>query len=288
MKISNSIPAAQHAVSLLHKAATSQAKTGEELLKKLHQIKNKIFLAQPYQPILQNSCNYILHKLSHNNLPKLKDELQKRISFVADHLKHSHSRIAECGYLKIRRGMTVYTHCYYSSVLDLLLKAKSKGINFKVNNTEARPYLSGRLMAQQLAKHNIMVQHYPDFGVRLAIKNADVVLLGAKAISPQGQVYAPLGSELVAVLAQKYDVPVYVCADTWKYSSSVIQLYEKMKLRSTQEIWEKPPQKVTVLNYDFEKVDPKLLTGTITELGIHKPHSLLAEIKAQYPWIETH
>jgi len=38
-----------------------------------------------------------------------------------------------------------------------------------------------------------------------------------------------------------------------------------------------------VNNYAFEKVDPELVTGIISEMGIYRPDVFVQEVKHSYP-----
>jgi len=257
-----------------------------DLLKRMYQLKQVIFSTRAKDPLTKNAINSILYKIKPQSIEKTKTELKKRIFFALAHINDSHHKIAEYGHKKIKRGMVVYTHGFSSSVMSLLLKAKKEGINFEVHNTEARPLLNGRLMASELSRHNIPVKQYSDLALRLALKRADVVLMGADSISEHGQIFSEIGCELITDLAEKYDVPVYICADSWKLNSEAIKEHEKsIELQPKEQLWPKAPRKVTVLNYGFEKINPKLITGIITESGIYKPHYLIHEIKKQCPWI---
>ena len=286
IKTENNIDSAKKAVNVIKREVIhSKTRRPEDMLDKLNEIKQKL-LSSKTSPLTRNSLNYILYDVKRENEEKTKEELKKRIAYVFEHLNDSTHYIAELGHHKIKKGAIIYTHGYSSHILNLLLKAKREGTNFEVHNTEAKPFLSGRSMAEELARRGISVKQHADLALRIALKNADIVLMGADTISEHGQIYASIGSELIAEIAEKYDIPVYICTDSWKFSQEVAEEYEKnKKLRSHSEIWSKPPKKVTVLNYGFEKVNPALVAGIITEKGIFKPHYFVSELKKQCPWM---
>lgn len=285
----NEINSAKKATYLIKKeldANEAKNKEGDAqaLLSKLNRIKQEV-ISSSTNPLVKNSINFIFHSAENKNIEKTKAELKKRINHALEHLNNSIQSVSESGYSKIKKGAVVYTHGYSPYVFDLLSKAKKAGTNFEVRNTEAKPSMAGRQMAEELSKQRIHVKQYADMALRLALKNADIVLIGADAISEQGQIYSSIGSELVAELAEKYDIPVYICADSWKFNPNAANECEKnTKLRSHKELWPNPPKKVAVLNYGFEKISPKLISGIITENGIFKPHCLISEIKKQNPW----
>ena len=286
--IKSSVDVAKQAVSSF-KNYLKNTKAGDsaELLRLLNQLKNKILASRTTDSITRNAANCILFDVKPEHLSKTKHEITKRINYVIDHLNNSQEKIAEHGHKKIRKGMTVYVHDYSSAILNLLLKAKNQGTNFEVVTTEANPFLTGYAIATHLAKHNIPVTFFSDLAIRQALKRADIVLLDADALADNGKVYSEIGSELIADLAEKYDIPIYVCTDSWKISPSIVQEIESIRnLRPKEELWKKPPKGVTVLNYSYEKINPRLVTGIITEMGIYKPHYLISEVQKKYPWIK--
>lgn len=265
----------------------SRARSSDELLRKLHFQKQKILAGIPSKAIARNAIHYISHNIRRANLSVAKADLIKRINEAINHLNEAPIHISAIGSKKIKRGMVVYVHGFSESVLSVLLKAKKEGINFEVHCTEEKPYMEGKVLALALAKYKIPVKYYVDLAIRQAMKRSDIVLMGANIISENGQVYGRIGSELIADVAERYDVPVYICSDTWKYSREVANDFDKNRiLRPQKEIWAKPPKTVTVLNYGFEKIHPWLITGIITELGIYKPHQLIFELKKNNPWMK--
>jgi ribose 1,5-bisphosphate isomerase len=164
--------------------------------------------------------------------------------------------------------------------------AKSRQKRFEVHNTETRPRYQGRITAQELALLGIPVTHYVDAAARFALKKADIMLVGADAITADGKVINKIGSELFAEIASKFDIPVYVCADSWKFDAATIFGYEEeIEERTPSEIWKKPPKGIKIDNHAFEKIDPRLVTGIISEFGIYRPEIFAEELKRQSPWM---
>ena len=277
---------AQTVISSLHNTIQSTRNAPlDSFIKKMSKEKNFIFETIKSEPLMKNAVSFIFNDIRQKSFEALKKELLQRTSYVSQYLDDVYGNIAEYGYKKIKRGMCIYTHNYSESVLNLLLKAKKSGTNFEVHITETRPCLGGRKMAATLSKYNIPVTYYVDAAVRLALKKADIVLLGADTISEQGQVYGAIGSEMVAELAEKYDVPVYICMASWKFNPTVLNEYEGSSELQPTELWSNPPRGVIVANFTYEKIHPKLVTGIISEYGIHKPLFLIAELKKQHTWL---
>ena len=246
--------------------------------------KKIIFDARPTEPAMRNAINYVLGdiEVEENYMMAVK----QRAKEVSYHFKESAERISQIGAKKIRRKMIIFTHCHSSAVVDILIKAKKRRINFEVHNTETRPRLQGRITARELARAGIPVIHYVDSAARLALKKADLMLIGADAITTEGKVINKIGSELFAELAHKHDIPVYACTDSWKFDpETIFGFEEEIEERTPKEIWPNPPKGVEIDNHAFEKVDADLITGIISELGIYSPNVFVDQIRRAYPWI---
>ena len=180
----------------------------------------------------------------------------------------------------------VFTHCHSNTVIAIFKEAKKERKNFTVYNTETRPLFQGRLTAKELSREGISVRHFIDSAARLALKEVDLMLIGADAITSEGKVINKIGSEMFAEFAEKFDIPVYSCTDSWKFDPKTVFGYEEeIEKRGAREVWAEAPKGVIVDNCVFEKINPDLITGIISELGVYKPTIFIEEVKRTYPWM---
>ena len=93
-------------------------------------------------------------------------------------------------------------------------------------------------------------------------KKPNMVFLGADALLKKG-VINKIGSELIAKIAKQNKIPVYIIADSWKYSKTKIPLEQ----RNLNEIWDNAPKNIKIKNPAFEFVDKKYIKKIITERG---------------------
>jgi len=255
-----------------------------DLVHNLNRVKKILFKTRPTEPGMRNSINYVLNNIE--DADNIYQEILKRIKEVNDHFDFVKNKIIKIAVKKIKNGMVVFTHCHSSTVTEILKQAKRQGKKFIVHNTETRPKFQGRLTAQELARAGIPVVHYVDSAARLALKKADIMLIGADAITAEGKVINKIGSELFAEVAEKWDVSLYVCTDSWKFDpKSVFGYEEEIEKREAKEVWPTAPKGIKINNFAFEKVNPDLITGIISELGIYKPEIFVEEIKRAHPWM---
>lgn len=252
----------------------------------LTDIFSKVEKARITEPFLKNCFNYILWQIEERN----NEPLNKKIflfSLLQDRLKTIKSLIRINGISLLKDGDNVFTHCHSSSVEEILKEAKEKGINFTVYLTETRPKFQGRIMAERLVKSGIKVVMIPDSLASFLISKEDkikinLVILGADAIFSDGSCYNKIGSYGIALSAKSAEIPLYIASSLLKFSSEKELLIEE---RKEEEIWEKKPDGVKILNLAFDKIPQQLINAFVTEFGVIKPEKIFLTVKKNYPWI---
>ncbi|MAG07951.1 hypothetical protein CMO89_00605 [Candidatus Woesearchaeota archaeon] len=285
LKIQGAENVAKAAVLELKKCADkSTALTKTRLLRELEKTRQELFKSRATEPLMRNTLSYILSNIEGKDAEELKEGFYSNVKYALDHFRTVENKIADIGANKIGNGMVVFTHCYSPTVMAILKKAKQKGRSFEVYNTETRPSLHGRVAASELNKLGVPVTHYVDSAMRLAVKEADIVLLGADAITPD-KVISKIGSEMVAELANRYDIPVFVCSNSWRFDYKSIFDFGGLEPGKAKEIWNNPPKNVKVCNYAFEKIELGLVTAVISEIGVYRPSVFIEEVKRNYGWM---
>lgn len=210
--------------------------------------KKKLLSLRPTEPTLSNALNF-LEKLGEKK--------------VLSHFVDAQKRINKFVFSLIRNNMVIYTHCHSTNVVNALIYTHRRGKKFEVYNTETRPLFQGRKTAKELAKNRIRVTDFVDDALLQAIKRADLVLLGADAILKSG-VINKIGSGTIAELACNHKKPLYIVADSWKFSPKSVPVEE----RDFHEVWKNAPKSIKIRNPAFEKIDKKYIKGIISEQGI--------------------
>ena len=261
--------------SLKIQGAVNVAKAGIQALKLKHDPKSikKLISLRPTEPALRNAINFSL-----KNIKKNPDKVLK-------HFEDTKKKITKIGARKISKDSVIFTHCHSSTVTSILIEAfKTK--KFEVHCTETRPMYQGRITAKELADAGIPVTMFVDSAARHALKHADMMLIGADSILSSGKVANKIGSELFAEVARRYDTSVFVCTDAWKFNPTTIYGYkEEIEKREGKEVWPHHPKNVKINCLSFELVNPNLITGVISELGIYNLDVFIIEVKKAYPWM---
>lgn len=255
----------------------------KDIIKKTRSNIELLKSARPTEPMLRNVLKYILINI---NDYKSKEKILENIREIQNLLSLNKKLIIHIASKKILNNSTIYTHCHSHTVVESLIAAKKEGKKFNIINTETRPLYQGRKTAEELSKNNIPVEHYIDSGMYLAIKQADLVLLGADAITSEGDVINKIGSGAIAKLAHECNVPLYIITSSLKFDpDTILGEPEIIEERSRNEIWKNSSKKINIKNPAFELIPAENIDGIITELGVYSPQLLMSEIKRRYPWI---
>lgn len=182
----------------------------------------------------------------------------------------------------IKNGDIIFTHCHSTNVVRALIYAKKQRSKFEVFNTETRPLFQGRKTAVELSSAGISVTTFVDSALGLALskkteKNKNKVtkvFLGADAILKEG-VINKIGSGLIAETAFNHKIPVYIVADSWKFSNHDVPI----ETRPLNEIWDKAPKNVKIKNPAFEFVPKKYIKAVVSELGVLEYNQFLRKVE---------
>jgi len=249
----------------------TNARTNIELFMELERSKQLLINTRSTEPQLRNYLNAI-QVITKKKPKETKQEILKKITQLLKQKSEAKTKITAHGKKLIKRNSIVYTHCHSSSVTSILIAMKK---NLKeVHNTETRPRYQGRITAIELAKHKIKIIQFIDSEMLDAMKDANLILIGADAITEKG-LYNKVGSEEIAFLAKQKKIPVYSCASLWKFDYQE----EIIEERSDQEVWPHHPKNIQIQNSAFDLVPLELIKGIVCEKGILTPKQFIKEAK---------
>jgi ribose 1,5-bisphosphate isomerase len=270
-------------------AEQTKAKTKTQFLSELKEAQTIFTASRETEPLMRNAISWIIIQAQTSNSEKVEALSQNVIANASQFLKDledSKEQIAEIGAKRIRDNSVVFTHCHSSTVTRLLAKAKADGKNFKVICTETRPAFQGRITAKELVDLGIETTFVVDSAARNFMGEVDVVIVGADAITSEGNVVNKIGSSGIAVLAHEARVPFYVVSELLKFDPTTLQgECEKIEQRNPIEIWCEAPQKLTVRNPAFDVTPSRYIHGIICEEGVITPHSIVEVMRRRYPWV---
>jgi methylthioribose-1-phosphate isomerase len=221
-----------------------------------------------------------------NSVSEIKARLLDEAKKIHDEDIEAQRLIARFGGELIEDNSTVLTHCnagalatggVWGTALGVIRGAKAQGKKVSVIADETRPYLQGaRLTAWELNKDDIPVTLITDNMSGHLMKRGEVhaVVVGSDRIAANGDVANKIGTYMVAVLANRHNIPFYVAAPL-----STVDLncptgddipIEERDIREVTHVGDRQiaPEGIGVSNFAFDVTPNELVTAIITEKGV--------------------
>ena len=270
-------------------AKETRAKNRKQFLKELSEAKEILFVSRATEPLMRNAVRWIISQVERSSEEKVK-ELAQIVSSASQqflrNLEDSKEKIGEIGAKRIRDNSVIFTHCHSSTVTHLLKKAKEEGKSFEVICTETRPVFQGRVTAKEMLELGVNTTLIVDSAARFFMNQADFVIVGADAITSEGNVINKIGTSMIALVAREARTPFYVVSELLKFDPiTMYGDYEKIEERSPNEIWKNPPKNLVIRNPAFDVTRRDFIHGIICEEGIISPHSIIEVMHRKYPWV---
>lgn len=221
---------------------------------------------------------------------KSREEQLKALETIAIEIRDEDIRvckkIGEYGVELIKDGDGILTHCNagklatvrYGTATSPIYVAKERGMNLRVYCDETRPLLQGaRLTSFELYESGIDTTLLCDNMSAALMKQGKVnaIFVGCDRVAANGDTANKIGTSVVATVAKRYGVPVYIAAPTSTIDMNCASgddiVIEQRNGKEVTDMWyEKPmaPSGVKVFNPAFDVTDHELIAGIVTEYGI--------------------
>jgi ribose 1,5-bisphosphate isomerase len=270
-------------------AEQTTSKTKTTFIGELVEAQRIFSAARETEPLMRNAIRCLITQAQNSEIdkvPALSKLIVSAASQFLEDLEVSREQTAEVGARRIRDSSVIFTHCHSSTVTRMLAKAKMSGKTFKVVCTETRPAFQGRITAKELVNLGIETTFIVDSAARPLMAEVDVVVVGADAITSEGNVVNKIGSSGIAVLAHEARKPFYVVSELLKFDPETLGgECEKIEQRNPAEVWEDAPQNLEIRNPAFDLTPQRFIGGIICEAGVIAPQSIVEVIKTKYPWV---
>jgi translation initiation factor 2B subunit (eIF-2B alpha/beta/delta family) len=158
-----------------------------------------------------------------------------------------------------------------------LWRAMAAGRRFEVVCSESRPMCEGVALARRLAALGVPVHLVVDAALPEWMGRADLVLLGADAITPEGAVNK-VGTEPLLHAARRTGAPAFVLADSSKWLPERLARFWQIREEAPEEIARSDDPNLRVRNRYFGKSPLALVTGVVWEGGVSRPGEIRRRI----------
>jgi ribose 1,5-bisphosphate isomerase len=270
-------------------AVQTKARSREDFLKELYAARDVLFASRETEPLMRNLLRWTISQVERSSATEV-GRLAEIVTDVSQKflksLEESKMKIAEIGAKRIREGSVILTHCHSSTVTYMLIKAWEQGKKFEVYCTETRPFFQGRMTAKALVESGVKTTLIVDSAARFFMNKIDMVVVGADAITSEGNIINKIGTSMIALAAKEARTPFYVISELLKFDPATMYgEYEKIEERSPNEVWRNPPKNLVIRNPVFDVTRRDFVHGVICEEGIVSPHLIAEVVRRTYPWI---
>lgn len=198
-------------------------------------------------------------------------------------------KIADICANRIRDGMTVMTHCNSKAALAGIMLAKEQGKDIRVIATEVRPWNQGLLTIKALNDAEIPTTYIVDSAVRTFMKDTDLVIVGADAITIKGAVVNKIGTSQIALAAYEARKNVIVAAETYKFApQTILGKYIEIEERPASEVLSGELAStlpfVHVRNPVFDVTPARYVDVIATEIGAVPPEAAYQIMRDHLNW----
>lgn len=228
--------------------------TGEEF----RDCARELALARPMMATTQNAVAWAWSRyLDTGNTAEAVDDVIEAIQTATDGMAAAARRVIPTD--------TLLTYSFSSSVIELMARLKPR----RVIVSETRPSHEGIRMARELAALGISMTLITEAQIALFVQEADVVVVGADTILPEGDLINRIGTRLLALAAKDSDVPLYSISETLKVAAPSSPIpFAPEEGKPTEVCGEKW---LDVRNVYYEMTPARLVTAYVTETGIVDP-----------------
>lgn len=277
--------------ALMDHAASSPSRDTPSFRRDMQEAAGLLKGTRPTAVSLPNAIHRVMRSLEGDYLtvPEMREHF---IEACRDFILSSETAVDKIGLIgarHIRDGDTILTHCNSEAALACLFAAHQNGTSFEVYATEVRPGNQGLLTLHALNEACIPTVYIVDSAVRCIMREIDMVIVGADAVTVNGAVVNKIGTSQIALAAHERRANMVVAAETYKFAPRTI-LGEFIRIEEREpgevlpaEMAEKLPY-VRVRNPVFDVTPPEYIDLIITEEGAIPPQMAYIILRDLLGW----
>lgn len=252
----------------------------DSLFAELDHVSVSLLKEKPTMATIHNAYQLIVVDarvgIDKGDLPAARKIIIDRAQRFIHHSENAVQALGQTGANLIMADQTIMMHSFSGSVMAVFEAAWEAGKRFQVICTESRPLREGRFAASQLSSSGVPVTFITDASMAEAITAADWILVGADSIALDGAVANKMGTNLLSIVAERFQKPFYVAAEVLKLQRKTqegepIMLEQRPAAEVALEQEFEHFKHVTVRNQFFDLTPPQRIRAIITEQGVFSP-----------------
>ena len=166
------------------------------------------------------------------SMQRLKPELMDDLNWYASEIELSVKNLSQQALAHIHANELILTLGYSYTVEQFFIYAANKKRQFHVFILEHAPFFTGHQMAIKLSQKNIPVTVVTDSAVFAIMARVNKIVIGTRSLLANGGLTAKSGTYNLALAAKNYNVPLLVCAPTYKFSPTYLPSFDPVMCNS--------------------------------------------------------
>ena len=260
----------------------------DEFNKKMKYAAGLLVSTRPTAVSLPNAVRWVM-RYKGETVDEAKSSIKKLADEFIANSENAVRKIGEMGARRVRDGDTIMTHCNSAAATSIFASAHAQGKEINVIATESRPRMQGLITIKQLDNLGINTTLIVDSAVRYFMKEVDLVIMGADAVTVNGSVINKIGTSQLALAAHESRKNVIIAAETYKFSPRTIlgELVE-IEERDSGEVLSREKlgefSNVSVKNPAFDVTPREYIDLICTEVGAIPPEMAYIIIREYLGW----
>ncbi len=208
-----------------------------------------------------------LTEVSGDDLAAARLGAAERAKALAGLSRQAVEQVADHTAAAIGPGKTLLTHSLSATVLGVFQRLAGQGVAAIVS--ESRPLNEGHRLAGLLSGLGVPTRLVTDAQIGLAIADADLVLVGADSLLPDGSLINKAGTYLLALAARERGVPFWVCCESFKQRDAGMPPLELERM-DPAELGAPELPGVRIDNLYFDVTPVRFVTAWVDEQGVRR------------------
>jgi ribose 1,5-bisphosphate isomerase len=259
-------------------------------IREMNEAADLLLATRPTAVSLPNAVHQVMRPLeTANSLEEARNDVIRAAEKFVFASQHAIEHIGEIGARHIRNGDVILTHCNSEAALACLFEAHRQGTDFTVFATEVRPMNQGLVTIRALDRAGIETNFIVDSAVRYFMKEIDMVIVGADAITVNGAIVNKIGTSQIALAANEARVHMIVAAETYKFAprtilGELIEIEERGGAEILGDAVLRDLRHIRVRNPAFDVTPAEYVDLIVTEEGAIPPQMAYIIIRDYLGW----
>ncbi len=229
---------------------------------------------------------HLIEEFEQEMRPHFNGDLEKVRSKAISILQAKHAKlkakvgkIIELGMGCIEQGDTIIVHTASMDVVNMLILAgQVMGKEIKVIVLK-QDFVKTRKIIKALNQARMDTVVVPEYAMGHYLQQANKMFVGALSITYDGKAVTAVGTANIVSLCHYHDIPVYLFANTLKFSHLPSQ-DQQIHTKSVEQVQDQCSYRLTVYSHDL--LEMKMVDFLVTENGVYPQEMIAGVIASQH------